>query len=532
MKDSGFKRELGLVDLTFASLGGIIGSGWIFASLYASQAAGPAAIISWIVGGVAVLLIGLVYTELGGMLPETGGIARYPQYSHGSLVSWLMGWAAWLTYVTVPPAEALAMVQVLSGHIGGLYTPGGVVSFTGFLLAALFTVMFFGINYFGVTWFRRVNTSVTWVKLVIPAGTALILIITAAHFGNLSNAAAGGFMPFKISGALTAVGTSGILFSLLGFRQAIDMAGEAKNPQRDVPRAVILAIVIGLAVYLLLQIALLVGIPPADLAKYGWAGISKDTLFGSLPFAGIASIFGLSWLGVLLNIDGFISPGGTGVVYTASTSRLVFALAENGYLPPGLKKLHPKFAVPTLALWINLVAGIVALGPFPAWSKIIGFVSITGFFAYAIGPVALMVLRRTAANLPRPVKLGNAGIISLLAFVIGSMIIYWASWTYNVYALGAIFIGVVIYAIMYFSGRAHAKEIKSGIWLVAYLIAMGLVSYLGASTFAGTNLLPAPWDTVVIVIMAVIFYYWGIHSGIETDSVLEAIANTSTQAGD
>lgn len=521
MAVSGFKRELGLIDLTFASLGGIIGSGWIFASLNAAGAAGPASMISWVIGGIAVFLIGLVYMELGAMLPETGGIARYPQYSHGSLVSWLMGWAAWLTYVTVAPAEALAITQVLSGSINGLYTSAGVVTFTGFLVAAAFTVLFFVINYFGIRWFRYVNTTLTWVKLVVPAGTALILIFAVAHFGNLSNVKTGGFMPFHLSGALTAVGTSGILFSLLGFRQAIDLAGEAKNPQRDVPRAVILALVIGLIVYLLLQMSLLVGVPTHDLLKYGWANLHKDTLFGSLPFAGIASVAGLGWLAALLNFDGVVSPGGTGVVYTASTSRLVFALSENGYLPPGLQKLHARFAVPTAALWVNLAAGIISIGPFPAWSKIIGFVSITGFFAYAIGPIALMVLRRTASHLPRPIKLGNAGLVSLLAFVIGSLIIYWASWTYNVWALGAIAIGAVIYLVMYMVGGKTAQEVKSGIWLVGYLVAMGLISYLGSSTFAGQNVLPAPWDTIAIVIVSVIFYYWGIASGIETEAVRE-----------
>lgn len=530
MATVGFKRELGLVDLTFASLGGIIGSGWIFASLAASGTAGPAAIISWIIGGAAVLLIALVYTELGGMLPEAGGVARYPQYSHGTLVSWLMGWAAWLTYVTVSPAEALAITQVLSGSIRGLYTTQGAVTFTGFLVAAAFTVLFFVINYFGVQWFRRVNTTLTWIKLIIPAGTALILIVTVAHFGNLSSPTTGGFMPFKFSGALTAIGTSGILFALLGFRQAIDMAGEAKNPQRDVPRAVILAIVIGLVVYMLLQLAFLVGVPAADVAKFGWANLGKDTMFGSLPFGGIATVAGLAWLATLLNIDGVLSPGGTGVVYTASTSRLVFALAENGYLPPGLKTLHKKFAVPAMALVVNLVAGIVSIGPFPAWDKIIGFVSITGFFAYAIGPVCLMVLRKTAAHLPRPVKLSNAGIISLLAFVVGSLIIYWASWAANQYALGAIAVGVLIYAAMYLSGGAKAQEVRSGIWLVGYLVVMGLISYLGSATFGGTNVLPAPWDTVVIIVAAVIFYYWGISSGLETDAMREASANITGAA--
>lgn len=528
-QSGGFKKQLGFIDLTFASLGGIIGSGWIFASINAAGVAGPAAIISWIVGGIAVLLLGLVYSELGGMLPETGGVARYPQYTHGTLVSWVMGWSAWLTYVTVPPAEAEAVTQTASSYIKGLYSvSGGQMTGFGFAFATVLMVLFFAVNYYGVAWFKRVNTSLTWYKLVLPAGTAVILLLVAHHFGSLTKY--GGFAPMHLSASLTAVGTTGIVFSLLGFRQAIDMAGEAKNPARDVPRAVVSAIIIGIVVYVLLQLALLVSLNPSAIAKYGWSNITKDPEIGSFPFAGIAAALGLGWLYFLLLVDGWLSPAGTGVVYTATTSRLVYALAENGYLPPGLLKLHPKFAVPANALILNLVVGMIAMGPFPAWSKIIGFVSITGFFAYIMGPVAIMVLRKSAPSLKRPIKIAGAGLIAPVAFIVASLIIYWASWAYNKYALGAIAIGAVIYFIMLVMGRAQAQEIKSGIWLIGYLIAMALISYFGSTTFGGTNVIKAPLDTLVIVIVALVFYFWGVASGGHTPHIEEAIARQEASA--
>lgn len=516
-----FRKELGLVDLTFASLGGIIGSGWILASMNASGVAGPGAVISWLIGGIAVLLLGLVYSELGGMLPETGGVARYPQYTHGTLVSWLMGWAAWLTYVTVAPAEAVAIVQV-SGLSGMTKAVNGVTVLTGhgFLFAAVLMIIFMLVNYFGVNVFKNVNTTLTWFKLVLPATTAVLIIIVGHHFGNMTHF--GGFLPNHFSASLTAVGTTGIVFSFLGFRQAIDMAGEAKNPSRDVPRALVLSIVIGIVVYVLLQIAFVVGIDPSALTKYGWAGLAKDSAIAGFPFKGIAILLGMGWLAFVLSIDGWVSPGGTGVVYTATTARLVFALAENGYLPKSLLTIHKKYAVPSVALIVNVVFGIVSMGPFPSWVQLIGFISITGFFAYIMGPIALLVLRRTAPQLKRPMVLGGANVIALLAFVVASLIIYWASWGYNKYALGAIAFGLIIYLIFLGTGRAKVQDIKSGLWLVAYIVVMALISYLGSKNFGGTNAIPQPFDTLTIVVAAIIFFYWGVASGYRTESVEQA----------
>lgn len=521
-----FRKELGLVDLTFASLGGIIGSGWILAALNAASVAGPGSLLSWIIGGIAILLLGLVYSELGGMLPETGGVARYPQYTHGSLVSWLMGWAAWLTYVTVSPAEAVAIVQI-SGFSGVTKTVGTstVLTTAGFLFAAVLMAFFLFVNYLGINMFKKVNTSLTWYKLFLPAGTAIIVILVGHHFSNFSHY--GGFLPYHFSSSLTAVGTTGIVFSYLGFRQAIDLAGEAKNPGRDVPRALIISILIGIVVYLLLEVGFVTGLPGAGLAKYGWNGLANFKAISGFPFAGIAGLLGLSWLVVLLKIDGWLSPLGTGVVYTATTSRLVYALAENGYLPKSLLKLHPKYAVPSVSLIVNFIVGLATMGPFPSWQKLVAFISITGFFAYMMGPITIMVLRRTAPDLKRPVRLGGANVIALVGFIVASLIIYWASWTFNKYALGAIGLGAIFYLIFLGTGRAKVQDIKSGIWLVVYIAVMALISYNGSKTFAGTGLLSAPMDTITIIVAAIIFFYWGVASGHVTDSVTEAIANQS-----
>ena len=119
------------------------------------------------------------------------------------------------------------------------------------------------------------------------------------HPGNfhVGHAAPGG-----VSGVFQAVANAGIVFAFLGFRQAIDFAGEAKNPKRDVPLAIILAVCAGLIVYILLQIAFL-GAVPADHLLHGWATLQFDS-----PFANLAAAVGLSWLTGLILFDAVISP--------------------------------------------------------------------------------------------------------------------------------------------------------------------------------------------------------------------------------
>src|SRR5512146_2032361 len=105
------KRHVGVVGLLFASVGSIIGSGWLFGALNASQQAGPAAVISWALGGVMILMIALVYAELGTMFPLSGGVVRYPHLSFGSFASYTTGWITWVAVATTAPIEVEAALQ-------------------------------------------------------------------------------------------------------------------------------------------------------------------------------------------------------------------------------------------------------------------------------------------------------------------------------------------------------------------------------------------------------------------------------------
>lgn len=226
-----------------------------------------------------------------------------------------MGWGAGIVYSSVPAVKAEAVVQYASHYVPSFYnTQTGIIQGWGILVAALLLVLFFFINYFGVRLFSRINTTVTWIKFIMPVMTIILFLVVGSHWSNLSNHR---FGPGGTAGILQAVATSGVIFAYLGFRQAIDLAGEAKNPQRDVPRAVILAIGIGIVLYVLLQLVFVGGLSPHDLVK-GWAAISFNA-----PFAEVAAALNLGWLSVLLYADAVFSPAGT-AIFTSPPPRPCF----------------------------------------------------------------------------------------------------------------------------------------------------------------------------------------------------------------
>src|SRR6202046_2203560 len=106
--ENAMRREVGGSALMFTGLGSIIGSGWLFGAWRAAQLAGPGAIYAWIIGAVVIMFFAVNYAELGAMLPESGGSVRYGHYSHGALVGFIAGWAAWIAVVSVIPVEAEA----------------------------------------------------------------------------------------------------------------------------------------------------------------------------------------------------------------------------------------------------------------------------------------------------------------------------------------------------------------------------------------------------------------------------------------
>ncbi len=151
------------------------------------------------------------------------------------------------------------------------------------------------------------------------------------------------------SNVLTAMATSGVIFAFNGFQSPINMAGEAKNPGKSIPRAVVGSILIATVIYVLLQIAFIGAVNPNMLIN-GWSNLNFNS-----PFADLAIALNINWLVIVLYLDAFVSPSGTGTTYMATTSRMLYGMEKNGYFPKVFGKLHPIYGVPRFAMMFNLM---------------------------------------------------------------------------------------------------------------------------------------------------------------------------------
>ena len=257
--DVGLKREMGLIGATWASETSIIGSGWLFGALFAAQAAGTAALIGWVIGGIIVTILALVHAELGGMYPVSGGTARFPHFAFGSAAGISFGFFTYLPALAVVPIECFAVMTYGSYAWHGLYdAKTGNVTGLGFAMTIVLMAIFTAINFLGMKQFSKVNSGITWWKVAIPV---LAIIVLFTQFKATNFTAGGGFMPFGIKAVFGAIPSAGIVFAYLGFEQADQLAGEIKNPQKNLPRAIIMSCVIGILIYVLLQVVFIGAIP-------------------------------------------------------------------------------------------------------------------------------------------------------------------------------------------------------------------------------------------------------------------------------
>ena len=163
-------REIGLVGLLWASMGSIIGSGWLFGAQKGLMTAGPAAIISWVIGGAAILVLALVHAELGAMYPVSGGSARFPHYAFGGFAGASFGWFSWLQCATVAPIEVSAMI-LYAGHYDfaqGWLHDDGTLTASGLVVAVVLMFLVSSVNYLGIRALALTNSVATWWKVGVP----------------------------------------------------------------------------------------------------------------------------------------------------------------------------------------------------------------------------------------------------------------------------------------------------------------------------------------------------------------------------
>ncbi len=352
------------------------------------------------------------------------------------------------------------------------------------------------INAVGASFFARANTIITWTKFALPILVAITLLAT--YFSPANFTEYGGFAPFGARGVMEAVSAGGVVFALIGFRHAIDMAGEAKNPKTTVPLALLLGLLFPAVVYLLIQVAFIGALKPEHLA-HGWANIHLAGRLG--PIASVAATLGMSWLMASIYGAVVVAPIGGGLVATGSTSRLAYALSKNQFLPKWLEVLS-KSHVPVRALWVNVVLGMVLLASLP-FKGILTVNSAAITLSFVAGPLAVVALRKQMPHAKRSFKLPLLRTQALLGFVVATLIVYWSGWKTNVVLFGIIVFAVVFVGIKRLVFDKHpfkSLDRREAIWLAPYIATIMVVSYLG-NFGGGRGILPVWWDVAVLSVL-------------------------------
>lgn len=518
-------RGIGPVGLLFSAIGAIIGSGWLFAGLYAAEAAGPAAIFSWVLAAVLLAIIAMPFAELGAALRAPGGCTRYAHAAFGGFASFIAGWLSWLGYVVIPTVETIAILEYLGDPLPWLVEVqdgNRSLSVAGSFIAALLLLTMVVVNLLGVRWLSRSNGLLTAWKLVVPALTAAVLVAYGFQGDNFT---VHGFAPNGVDGVLAGLASGGVLYSLLGYRVVVDLAGEARRPQRDIPIAIFGALGICALLFIFVQVAF-IGAVPSDQLAQGWGGIVSVGRSG--PFAAFALTLGLGWLATVLYVDATISPYGCGLIFTGANSRLLLAMGRNGVLPRAVGRLS-RTGVPWVAILLNFLVGLILLLPLPAWNELSAIVAGITMITSGIGAIAFLRLRRTHPDLERPFRVPGGTIVGVAAFVCCTLATYWCGWPVLRTSVIGLAFGLALFATLHIRRSdpdpASVLRPRAAAWIVVWIVGIAVLTWLG-DTRVGADFLPTPLGDVVVVAWALLICPFAIASGLDrstADAVLDSI---------
>lgn len=398
------RRSLGLWQLTMISIGATLGTGIFVVLGEAVPEAGPAVTLSFVIAGLTALFSALSYAELAGTIPVSGSSYSYAYATMGELIAWICGWCLILEYGVSVAAVAVGwgeyLNELLDGTLGvtipaALSAPpgdGGVFNLPALLVVLLAMVFLLG----GARESARANTIMVVVKI---AALLLFCVIGVMGFrsGNYEN-----FMPLGMAGVSAAGAT--LFFSYIGFDAASTAGEEAKNAQRDLPRAIMLSLLIVTTLYVLVA-AVAVGARPweqFDGSEAALAGIMKE-------------VTGDAFWGTLLAAGAVIAIASVVLTVLYGQTRILFAMSRDGLVPKVFSRVHAKTGTPRVntvivSVFCGVLAAAVPLG------QLADATSIGTLFAFALVNVAVVVLRRTRPDMPRTFRLPLSPLLPALGF--------------------------------------------------------------------------------------------------------------------
>ena len=468
LTDHSLKRALGPMNLTALGIGAIIGTGiFVLTGTVAAQNAGPAVILSFVLAGVASVFAALCYSEFAALVPMAGSAYTYGYATLGELFAWIIGWDLILEYavgaitvaigwsgyvvsflhdfgINIPPALSAArgtqlievstpVAALLKAKAGWVAVSGGLMDqirasgtdpatlhqvTTIFNLPAVFIIFVVTtLLVVGIKESANFNDLIVLVKVAV----VVLFIIGAAHAIVVSNWHP--FIPpntgqaghFGWSGVMTGAGI--VFFAYIGFDAVSTAAQEAKNPQRDMPIAIIGSLLICTLLYILVS-GIATGVVPYALLDV------PD------PIAVAADHAGLGWMGRLIKLGAIAGLSSVILVMLLGQSRVFYSMARDGLLPPFVSRVHPRFRTP----WITSIVTGIGVAIFSAIFTVReagSLCSIGTLLAFVIVSMGIIVLRVREPNLPRRFAtpfvwfVAPAGALSALALMAA---LPWPTW--------------------------------------------------------------------------------------------------------
>jgi len=493
------KRDISTTNVLIAAAGGMIGSGWLFSPYISAQIAGSNALVSWIIAAIFMVFIALPLCELGTMFPVSGGLANYPSFSHGREVGFLFAFTTWISYLVMTPIEIQAILQYSSHFIPQLTAKDATTfKLSGIGYVAAISIMLFVVvlNTFGIRLLAECNKYASLLKFILPSIAIVALIHTSPTFANIDIHLTSKENWEQIFSALS---VGGVIFAFTGFQNGLILAGEVKNPQRDIPIAILGAVFIGFLLYFMLQLSFLAAIPEQYLAN-GWNALSFPGDSG--PLVGLTLLLGLGVIAMMLMFDAAFSPFGTTLVYTAATSRILYGMAENKHLPEFFLKLN-RHRIPYITLFVNFLVGSLSFLPFPGWQKMVAFLSSASILSYGAGPICLLAMRKLQPTFHRPFKLSWSLACCHVAFFVCNLMLYWCGFS-TIWKL-CLALGIALIISLAYQRKSFLNCNRSLYWFLSYMSVLLILSYLGS--FGGIGLLKFPQDILVILPFSIITLY-------------------------
>lgn len=457
VKSSELKRVLGKWSLTAIGIGAIIGGGiFVLTGTGAYYHAGPALALSFVIAGIACVFAALCYSEFASILPVEGSAYAYAYGTVGEIFAWIIGWGLILEYAMGSMTVAVSwsgyfnkLLKMFGLHLPD-YLTSDPASYTGegfsMNLPAFFIVLFvISILIKGTKEAAKANNII----VIMKVSAVLFVIIAGVFFINTDNWSP--FIPapemvkegdtlkeaYGVQGIIS--GAAAIFFAYVGFDAVSTQAGEAINPKKDVPFAIIVSLLTCTLLYILVSLVLTGMMHYTDFNPHGKF---PDAI--KAPVAYAFEIAGQGWAGYIITIAATVGLISVLMVMIMGQSRIFLGMSKDGLIPKMFSDIHPVRKTPAKSLMLLGIV-IATIAAFTPISKLADMTSFGTLFAFTMVCVAVWILRKKEPNLPRNFRVPALPVIATLGILINVYLIWNLSHDAKLLSTGWLLLGVVIY---------------------------------------------------------------------------------------